>query len=121
MKYLPQLLLIVLFSFLGELLHFLIPIPIPASIYGMVLLFAALALKIVPVKAVKESGSFLTTLLPLLFVGPIVSLLDHWAHIKDNLVPMLIIVLGTTVVVFLVSGWVTGWIVKHRKGDKEDA
>ena len=121
MKYLPQIILIVLFSFLGELLHFLIPIPIPASIYGMVLLFLALSLKIIPVKAVKETGSFFTSLLPLLFVGPIVSLLDHWEHLKDNLIPMLLIVLVSTVVVFAVSGWVTGLIIKSRKGDKDDA
>ena len=121
MKYLPQMILIVLFSFLGELLHYLIPLPIPASIYGMVLLFSALALQIVPVKAVKETGSFLTSLLPLLFVGPIVSLLDHWEHLKDNLIPMLIIVVVSTVVVFAVSGWVTGLILKGKKEDKGDA
>ena len=43
MKYLRQFGLILLFSFLGEALRALIPLPVPASIYGMALLFLALA------------------------------------------------------------------------------
>ena len=62
-----------LFSLLGELCHLMLPIPIPASIYGMVLLFLALALGLLKVDAVKETGSFLVSLLPLLFVVPSLS------------------------------------------------
>ena len=42
MKYLRQLLMILIFSFIGEVLHAVIPIQMPASIYGLVLLFIAL-------------------------------------------------------------------------------
>ena len=42
MKYVKQLMIILLFSFIGDILNHLIPLPIPASIYGMVLLFIAL-------------------------------------------------------------------------------
>ena len=42
MKYLFQFLIIVAISFMGELLHYVIALPIPASIYGIILLFAAL-------------------------------------------------------------------------------
>ena len=47
MKYLRQFLIILLFSFLGEGLKALLPLPVPASIYGLVLLFAALELGII--------------------------------------------------------------------------
>jgi len=57
MKYIRQFAVILLFSFLGELCHLMLPIPIPASIYGMVLLFLALALGLLKVDAVKETGS----------------------------------------------------------------
>lgn len=50
MKFLIQFLIIIAFSFLGELLHYCLPLPIPASIYGIVLLFIALELKWVKVK-----------------------------------------------------------------------
>ena len=38
MKYLRQFMIILLFSFLGELLKYVLPFPVPASIYGLVLL-----------------------------------------------------------------------------------
>ena len=41
-KYIKQFLIILLFTFLGEALAYLLPFPIPAAIYGLVLLFAAL-------------------------------------------------------------------------------
>ena len=118
MKYLPQVTIILLFSFLGELCHSLIDIPIPASIYGMVLLFAALALKIVPAKAVRDAGGFLTGILPVLFVAPIVGLLDYWETIRDAVIPIVVIVLGSTVLVFAVSGWVTQLFMKNRKEEE---
>lgn len=119
MKYIHQILLILLFSFLGEVLHALIPLPIPASIYGMVLLFLALALKLVKISAVKETGEFLTGILPLLFVAPAVNLLDCWALLQGNLIPVAIILLVTTVLTFALSGWVTQGIV-CRKGGRHD-
>mgnify|MGYP002520329446 CR=1 FL=1 len=115
MKKLKQICLILLFSLLGELCRFLIPFPIPASIYGMMLLFGALSLKIVKVEEVKYTGAFLTTILPLLFVAPVVNLMDCWNQLKDNLIPLLIIVLTSTVVVFAVSGTVTQLLMGRRK------
>ena len=120
MKYLPQITVILLFSFLGELCHSLIDIPIPASIYGMVLLFAALALKIIPAKAVKDVGGFLTGILPVLFVAPIVGLLDCWDTIRNAVVPIVIIVPVSTLLVFAVSGWVTQLFMKNKKEGEDD-
>lgn len=116
MKYLHQACLIFGFSFLGEVLHALIPLPIPASIYGMVLLFAALFLHIIPAKAVKDMGGFLTSILALLFVAPAVGLIDHWALLKDNIIPILLILALTTVLTFAVSGRVTQWLVEKKEG-----
>ena len=118
MKYFQQILLILLFTCLGELLHTWIPAPIPASIYGMVLMFAALSLKLVKVEAVADAGGFLVSILPLLFVAPLVSLLDYWDAIKDDLVPIFFIILASTLLVFGLSGRVTQWLVE-RKGGKE--
>lgn len=115
MKYLKQICLIILFSCLGEVCRAVIPYPIPASIYGMVLMFAALALKIVKLEDVKDTGSFLVSILPVLFVAPAVSLMDCWDILKENLVILLVIVLVTTAVTFGVGGLVTQWLVSRRK------
>ena len=104
LKYLHQILLIFLFSFLGELLRSLIPLPIPASIYGMILLFGALFLKIVPAKAVKDMGGFLTSILALLFVSPAVGIVEDWALIREDLLAILILLVASTVLTFGIAG-----------------
>ncbi len=115
MKYLHQLCLIFGFSFLGEVLNRLIPLPIPASIYGMVFLFLALLTGIVPLKAVKEAGSFLTSILPVLFVVATVGLMDHWALLRTALVPIVLILLLTTLVTFGISGRIAQWITDRKE------
>lgn len=115
MQYLKQIALIVVFSFLGEACRALIPLPIPASIYGMVLLFAALSLKIVKSEQVKDAGSFLTSVLPVLFVAPAVNLLDCWEQLKDAVLPLAVIVLITTVLTFAVAGLVTKWMMRGER------
>ena len=118
MKYIKQICLILLFSFLGELCRYLIPITIPASIYGMMLLFGALALKIIRIEDVRETGMFLTSILSMLFVVPTVQLMDFWPVMRPVLIPVLVICLAGTVLVFAVSGIVTQWLI--RKGEKRN-
>ena len=120
MKFLNPICLIVLFSFLGEVCRALIPFPIPASIYGMVLMLAALALKIVKVEQVKDAGSFLVSFLPVLFIAPTVNLLSCWEYIKDDVVVLVIIIAVTTVLTFGVSGLVAQGISKKKGERKHD-
>lgn len=115
MKLLRQILLIFLFSFLGELLRSLIPLPIPASIYGMVLLFLALSAKIVKLEDIKSAGGFLVSLFPVLFVAPVVSLMDCWADIRPKLLPILFILIFSSLVCFFVSGKVTQKLMDRKK------
>lgn len=120
MKYLHQILLIFLFSCLGELLRSLIPLPIPASIYGMVLLFLALSFGIVKLEQVKTAGNFLTSFFPVLFVAPVVSLIDCWDDIKAHILPILLVMILSSVVCFFVSGKLTQHLMKKRKEDDHD-
>ena len=112
MKYLSQFLIILGFTFVGEALHRLIPLQIPASIYGMVLLFLALCLKIVKLQQVAEVGAFLRSILPVLFVGPAVSIVENWGLIADHIFGILLILVGTTVSTFGISGTVTKYLMK---------
>ena len=117
MKYLKQIALIVLFSFLGEICRAVIPLPVPASIYGMVLMFAALSLKIVKLEQVGEAGRFLTSILPVLFVAPLVSLMDCWSVLRENIASLTVITAVTTVTTFTAAGFVTRWIMGGKKND----
>ena len=121
MKYLRQFLLILFISFLGELLKYFLPLPIPASIYGMVILFIGLLSGIIKLDAVKDVGKFLIEIMPVMFIPAGVGLMESWGELKAVLVPVLVITLVSTIVVMIVSGRVTQAVIrlekKHKGGD----
>lgn len=119
MKYLKQLLIILAFSLTGEALQALIPLPIPAAIYGLVLLLTALCAGALRPRAISDTAHFLIGIMPILFVAPAVNILKNWGVIAPNLVPICIITLVSTFVVFIISGLVTAGLLK--KGGEEDA
>ena len=84
MKYLRQLLMILIFSFIGEVLHAVIPIQMPASIYGLVLLFIALMTGLVKLPQVHEAARFLIEIMPLMFIPAGVGLIDSWGTAADS-------------------------------------
>ena len=116
MKYLSQFLIILGFTLAGETLQRLIPVGIPASVYGLVLLFLALCCGLVKVEQVKEAGGFLTSILSLLFVAPTVSIVEHWGLIRPNLLPIALLIVATTVLTFGISGRIAQSLAK--KGDQ---
>lgn len=107
MKYLTQFLRILAFTLAGELLQRLVPLPIPASVYGLVLLFGALNTGLVKLEQVKDAGSFLISILPILFVSPAVGILDNWEAIRGALIPILALTLLSTVLTFGIAGRAT--------------
>lgn len=115
MKYVKQVGVILVFSVLGELLQHVLPFPIPASVYGMVLLFLALSTKLLPFDAVKGAGSFLVSILPLLFVIPIVGLVNNFELIAQNFLPIVLIIAVPTVISFAAAGWVTQLLLKKKE------
>lgn len=124
MRYVIQLFIIICFSFAGELLHRILPFPIPASIYGIVLLFLALELKILKVAQIREVSTTLIISMPVMFVPPAVGLISSWENIKDNWAEYLLITFASTFVVMTIAGWTTQWIIlwrrKKRKQEKGD-
>ena len=117
MKFIFQFLIIMAFAFAGELLHHFIPLPIPASIYGIVLLYIALELKLVKVKDIKETSSFLISIMPIMFLPPAVGIVQSWSLITGIWLPCAVVIVVSTVVVMAVSGRVTQRLV--RKGGRK--
>ena len=119
MKYIRQLGIILLVSFLGELLHYLLPLPVPASIYGLVLMFVSLITGLIKLSAVHDTACFLIEIMPIMFIPPAVGLMASWDVIQANLVAYLIIAAVTTIVVMAVSGLVTQAVLKKGKKGAE--
>lgn len=116
MKYAIQFLIILAFCFAGELLGKLIPLPIPANIYGIVLLFIALETKLIKVSDLKETSSFLIATMPIMFLPPAVGLLESWDTIKGSILEIGVITVATTLIVMAAAGWTTQAVI--RKGHK---
>lgn len=120
MKYFFQFLIIIAFSFIGELLHYVLPLPIPASIYGILILFTALQCKWVKVKDIKETSNFLIAVMPVMFIPAAVGLIDSWESVRPYLLQYIVITFISTFIVMAVSGRVTQHIIrKQKKGDNQ--
>jgi len=118
MKFVKQFLIILGFSYLGEVMKLLLPLPIPASIYGMALLFIALLMGVIKYTDVKETGIFLIEIMPVMFIPAGVGLLTSWVNLKPILLPVCVITVVTIVTVMLSTGWVSQHII--RKTGKKD-
>lgn len=119
MKYLTQFLRITAFTLAGELLKRLIPLPIPASVYGLGLLFAALCLGLVRVEQVSDAAGFLISILPILFVPTAVGILENWAVIKDDVIAIFLLALFSTITTFGIAGRVTQRLRKKEDNNHE--
>lgn len=117
MKYLKQFLIILVISFAGEALKALLPLPVPASIYGMVLLFACLAAGVIKLEAVRETGKFLIEIMPVMFIPAGVGLMSSWGVLKPMLLPVGVVTVVVLVAVMAVTGRVAQWVIR-RKGAK---
>ncbi|MCI7323011.1 MAG: CidA/LrgA family protein [Lachnospiraceae bacterium] len=119
MKYLRQFFIILAFSFAGEVLHALIPMQVPASIYGLVLLFIALLAGWVKLPQIRETANLLITMMPLMFIPAGVGLLESWGELRTILLPVCVIVVVSTILVMGISGMVTqAMIRKSQKNQK---
>jgi holin-like protein len=115
MKYIRQFFIILVISLIGELLNYLLPLPIPASIYGMVLLFAGLMTGIIKLESVKETGNFLIEIMPLMFIPAGVGLITSWETLKRIFVPVIVITVLTLVAVMAAAGRVSQTIIRKSK------
>ena len=119
MKYLSQFCIILGFTLAGEALQRLLPLPIPASVWGLALLFLALCARIVKLEQVKDAAGFLISVMPLMFVAPAVGIVENWSLIKGQLLPIFLLLAASTFLVFGISGILTQMLMK-KGGVKHD-
>jgi len=119
MKHLYPFTIILVFTFLGELLNHFLPFPIPASVYGLILLFLGLRFGIVKLSMIEDLGNTMIGLLPFLFVPPVVNLLGCWDVVRQNLLAIVGIVALSTVLIFAISGKISQIVIDRRGADKD--
>lgn len=104
MKYIYQLLIILSVTFVGELLHYFIPLPVPASIYGLLIMLLLLCTRIIRLEQIEKVSDFLLEIMPLMFIPGGVGLITVWADLKPIIVPVSVITVLVTVIVMVVTG-----------------
>ena len=121
MKYLKQFLIILIISFIGEILKEILPLPIPASIYGMVILFVCLLTKVIKLEDVRETGKFLIEIMPVMFIPAGVGLMSSWNVLRPLILPVGIITVVTVFTVMAVSGRISQAIIRAGQKNEESA
>lgn len=114
MKFLRQFMIILLLSFLGEVLKMFIPLPIPASVYGLVLMLLCLVTGILKTSQVKEAAFFLIEIMPVMFIPAAAGLIDSWKVLQPLLQPILVITVVITIFVMVVTGKIAQMIAQKR-------
>lgn len=114
MRYIKQFGIILAISFAGELLNSLVPLPIPASIYGLILMLVCLHTHVVRVESVRRTAYFLIEVMPMMFIPAAVGLLESWGRLQAVWLPFCIITVVSTVAVMGISGLVTQSVITHR-------
>jgi holin-like protein len=119
MRYVKQLLIILTISLLGEALHRLVPLLIPASVYGLVIMLLALKLKLLRLDQVQDTAEFLIGVMVFMLIPPSVGLIEYWGELKSILLPILLITCVTTLLVMGFAGRATQYLINRgKKGGK---
>lgn len=120
MNYIFQLAIIFGISFIGELLNALLPLPVPASVYGLVILFLLLCTKIVKLEQVENVSEYLMAIMPIFFIEPTVGIMNSYGLVKGNILALFIACFLSFVAVIAVTGLVSQTMIrrKHKKQSK---
>lgn len=120
MKYLMQFGIIIGLSLVGEILNSVIPLPVPSSVWGMVLLFILLCLKVIKLDQVEDAADFLLSIMTVMFVPVGASLIQSFPAIKNEIFSIFVIIIVSTIVCFFTTGKVAQKIIDNNKKRKDE-
>ena len=119
MKYVKQFFIILIMAVLGGILNWLIPLPIPATVWGMLLMFIALMCGLVKLDQVEDTADFFMGIMPMLFVPLAVGLMDTWQILEDYAMPIIIIVVASFFICYAVTGKTADIIISRKEKNHE--
>ena len=114
MKYIKQLAIIIMVCFIGEIIRYIVPLPVPGSIWGLVLMFVLLVTGVVKLEKVETVADFLVDCMPIMFVPGGVGLMRSWSTLKSMLPAAVCSIVLVTPFVMLVTGKVTQKLIEKR-------
>lgn len=114
MKYFKQAFVIIVITLIAEVLSHVLPLPLPASIYGMVILFICLMTGVIKLDQVENVGEWLIAVMPAMFVVPGAGFITSWTSLQPHLLSWSVIISVTTIIVMGVAGLVAQYLQKRQ-------
>ncbi len=108
------------FTFLGELLHYLLEMPIPGNVIGLILFVIALFSGIIKLEQVEQAASFLLKYLAFFFIPIVVSTMTVFDLVAENIVIIAVSLPVSTIAVLLVTGWIVKYTTNNEQDSKEE-
>lgn len=118
MKFAKEAGIIMAMTFMGEALNHFLPFPIPAGVYGLFILLLCLCAGWIRLDQVETTGNFLLDVMPMMFIPAAVGLMESYGDFKDQLLPLIVMVVASTIIVMGVTGLVAQGIIRKNKGER---
>ena len=106
MKYLRQLMIVLIPYLIGTVLQLSLHLPIPGSVIGLILLFLGLQVGIFKVEMIEELCEFLLSNMSFFFIPAGVGLMTAFGVLKGKWMPFMIVVVFSTCLVWIVTAFV---------------
>ncbi|AMY06335.1 murein hydrolase transporter LrgA [Staphylococcus condimenti] len=111
-SFLHQVLVIGVILLISKIIESFIPIPMPASVIGLVLMFIALSTGIIKLGEVEGVGSALTNNIGFLFVPAGVSVINSLGILSKSPILIISLIIISTILLLLCTGFVSQMLVK---------
>ncbi|MEC2306912.1 antiholin-like murein hydrolase modulator LrgA [Bacillus atrophaeus] len=100
----------------------IVPIPIPASVVGLVLLFLLLCLNIIKLEQVETLGTSLTSLIGFLFVPSGISVMNSLGVMQHYGLQIVLVILLATIILLAATGLFSQFIIRGKQtaADKQE-
>ncbi|PHM39386.1 membrane protein [Xenorhabdus mauleonii] len=113
-QYLRAFALLYLCLIAGNFISALLPFSLPGSIIGLLILFCLLAFQIIPAHWVKPSCNLLMKNMTLLFLPIGVGIMDYYPQLSQQILPIVLSCLVSTVIVMIVVAYSSHYIHRER-------
>ena len=101
-------------------MNYYIPLPVPASVYGLIIMFFCLYTRIIKLHQVEDVGRYFLIILPIMFISPSVGIIKSVDALKGQIASLVMIAVLSTITVMTVTGLVAqGYIRLQRHMKKE--
>ncbi len=115
MRTLKQILIILGINFAGEFLSYILHLPLPGSITGMLLMLLLLLTGIIQEKQIAETADFFLNNMGFFFIPAGVSVMVSYEALGGNYAGILLVIVLSTLIVMSVTGLVTQFLIKRNE------